>query len=73
MNHAESLRAAGTDHVAFHAAFAGLKTSKLRVAEIAQIARDYADIPNRRMTKTEAYREIEKAYIRRARFEAKIA
>ena len=67
------LRASGTDRSAFENAFANLKSAKhLTLAELAEIARQYAYTVTKYKSKASALDDISKAFVRQARFENKL-
>jgi hypothetical protein len=67
------LRASGTDRSAFENAFANLKSAKhLTLAELVEIARQYADTVTKYKSKASALDDISKAFVRQARFENKL-
>ena len=67
------LRATGTDRLAFDQALANLKAAKTQsAAEVAEIARQYADTVTKYKSKAVAHSDISKAFVRQARFENKL-
>lgn len=71
--HLTELRAAGTDQLAFDLAFKKLKASKsLKSPDVAEIARQFSLSETAYKSKNAAYTDIEKAFIRQARFENKL-
>jgi hypothetical protein len=71
--HLTELRNAGIDQQAFDLAFKKLKASKaLKSPDIAEIARQFSLSVTAYKSKTGAYSDIEKAFIRQARFENKL-
>jgi hypothetical protein len=71
--HLTELRDAGTDQPAFALAFKKLKASKsVKLADLAQIARQFSRSVTAYKTKAAAYSDIEKAFVREARFENKL-
>jgi hypothetical protein len=71
--HLTELRNAGIDQQAFDLAFKKLKASKsLKSPDIAEIARQFSLSVTAYKSKTVAYSDIEKAFIRQARFENKL-
>jgi hypothetical protein len=71
--HLTELREAGTDQQAFDLAFKKLKASKsIKVADLAEIARQFSRSVTAYKTKAAAYSDIEKAFVREARFENKL-
>jgi hypothetical protein len=71
--HLSELRDAGTDQPAFALAFKKLKASKsVKLADLAEIARQFSRSVTAYKTKAAAYSDIEKAFVREARFEGKL-
>jgi hypothetical protein len=71
--HLIELRQAGIDQQAFDLAFKKLKASKsLKSPDIAEIARQFSLSVTAYKSKTAAYSDIEKAFIRQARLENKL-
>jgi hypothetical protein len=71
--HLSELREAGTDQPAFALAFKKLKASKsVKLADLAEIARQFSRSVTAYKTKAAAYSDIEKAFVRDARFENKL-
>ena len=71
--HLTELRGAGTDQQAFELAFKKLKASKsVKLADLSEIARQFSLSVTAYKTKAAAYSEIEKAFVRQARFENKL-
>jgi hypothetical protein len=71
--HLTELRSAGTDQPAFALAFKKLKASKsVKLADLAQIARQFSLSVTAYKTKAAAYSDIEKEFVRQARFENKL-
>jgi hypothetical protein len=71
--HLGELRAAGTDQNAFDLAFKKLKASKsLKSPDVAEIARQFSLSVTAYKSKPAAYSDIEKAFVREARFENKL-
>jgi len=69
----ESLRDAGTDRAAFKAALAKLKADKsLKSAEIAEIARRYANKVTKYKSMAAAHADIASAFTQQARFAHKV-
>jgi hypothetical protein len=66
------LRASGTDKIAFEDALSSLKAGSLTLAELAEIARQYADTVTKYKSKAAALDDISKAFVRQARFENKL-
>jgi hypothetical protein len=72
-HHLAALRDAGTDQKAFELALQKLKTSKsLKSPDVAEIARQFSLSITAYKSKAAAYSDIEKAFIRQARFENKL-
>jgi hypothetical protein len=73
LQHLTELREAGTDQQAFNLAFKKLKASKsLKLPDVAEIARQFSLSVTPYKSKTAAYADIEKAFVRQARFENKL-
>jgi hypothetical protein len=71
--HLIELREAGTNQQAFDLAFKKLKASKsLKLADLAEIARQFSLSVTAYKSKPAAYSDIEKAFVRQARFENKL-
>jgi hypothetical protein len=71
--HLTEIRDAGTDQPAFALAFKKLKASKsVKLADLAEIARQFSRSVTAYKTKAAAYSDIEKAFVREARFENKL-
>jgi hypothetical protein len=71
--HLTALRDANTDQQAFDLAFKKLKASKsVKLADLAEIARRFSLSVTAYKSKAAAYSEIEKAFVRQARFEHKL-
>jgi hypothetical protein len=71
--HLTELHDAGTDQQAFDLAFRKLKASKsVKSADLAEIARQFSLSVTAYKSKAAAYADIEKAFVRRARFENKL-
>jgi hypothetical protein len=71
--HVTELRAAGTDPKAFDLAFKKLKASKsVKLPELAEIARQFSLSVTAYKSKADAHSDIEKAFVRQARFENKL-
>jgi hypothetical protein len=71
--HLTELRSAGTDQPAFALAFKKLKASKsVKLADLAEIARQFSLSVTAYKTKAAAYSDIEKEFVRQARFENKL-
>jgi hypothetical protein len=71
--HLTELRGAGTDQQAFDLAFKKLKASKsVKLADLAEIARQFSLSVAAYKSKPAAYSDIEKAFVREARFENKL-
>jgi len=69
----ESLRNAGTDRMAFEAALAKLKADKsMKSAEVAEIARRYANAVTKYKSTAAAHGDIASAFTRQARFAHKV-
>jgi hypothetical protein len=68
----DTTRAAGINPAAFEQAFTALRAAKISAPDLAQLTRDYANIVNKRLTKTASYYEIRTAFVQRARFENKL-
>jgi hypothetical protein len=69
----ESLRDAGTDRTAFEAALAKLKADKsLKAAEVAEIARRYANTVTKYKSMATAHADIANAFTQQARFAHKV-
>ncbi len=72
-HHVAALRSAGTERHAFDAAFERLKADKsLRSSAVAEIARQYALTVTKYKSIAAAHTDIEKAFVRQARFENKL-
>jgi len=73
MRHLTELREAGTDHNAFDLAFKKLKASKsVKLPDLAEIAHQFSLSVTAYKSKAAAYSDIEKAFVRQARFENKL-
>jgi hypothetical protein len=71
--HLAELRDAGTDQQAFDLAFKKLKAStSVKLADLAEIARQFSLSVTAYKSKAAAYSDIEKAFVRQARFENKL-
>jgi hypothetical protein len=71
--HVTELRNAGTDGPAFDLALKNLKASKsLKSADLSEIARQFSLSVTKYKSKAAAYDDIEKAFVRHARFENKL-
>jgi hypothetical protein len=71
--HLTELRDAGTNRQAFELALKKLKASKsVKSADLAEIARQFSLSVTAYKSKTAAYADIEKAFVREARFENKL-
>lgn len=71
--HLTELRNAGSDRSAFDQALKNLKDSKsIKLADLAQIARQFSLSVTAYKSKAVAYSDIEKTFIRQARFESKV-
>jgi hypothetical protein len=71
--HLTELRDAGTDQQAFDLAFQKLKASKsIKLPDLSEIARQFSLSVTAYKSKTAAYSDIEKAFVRQARFENKL-
>jgi hypothetical protein len=71
--HLTELRDAGTDQQAFDLTFSKLKASKsVKLADLAEIARQFSLSVTAYKSKGAAYSDIEKAFVRQARFENKL-
>ena len=71
--HLTELREAGTDQNAFDLAFKKLKASKsVKLPDLAEIARQFSLSVTAYKSKAAAYSDIEKAFVRQARFENKL-
>jgi hypothetical protein len=71
--HLTELRDAGTDQQAFDLAFKKLKVSKsVKSADLSEIARQFSLSVTAYKSKAAAYSDIEKAFVRQARFENKL-
>jgi hypothetical protein len=71
--HLTNLRGAGTDQQAFDLAFNKLKATKsAKLPDVAEIARQFSLSVTAYKSKAAAYSDIEKAFIRQARFENKL-
>jgi hypothetical protein len=67
------LRDAGTDQQAFDLAFQKLKASKsIKLPDLSEIARQFSLSVTEYKSKAAAYSDIEKAFVRQARFENKL-
>jgi len=72
-SHLASLRDAGTDRAAFDGALARLKADKsLKSAEVAEIARRYANTVTRYKSMAAAHADIASAFTQQARFAHKV-
>jgi hypothetical protein len=71
--HLTVLRGAGIDEAAFEVAFKKLKASKsVKLADLAEIARQFSRSVTAYKSKAVAYSDIQKVFIHRARFENKL-
>jgi hypothetical protein len=71
--HLTELRDASTEQEAFDLAFKKLKASKsVKLADLAEIARQFSLSVTAYKSKAAAYSDIEKAFVRQARFENKL-
>jgi hypothetical protein len=71
--HLTEIRNAGTDQQAFDLAFQKLKASKsVKLRDLAEIARQFSLSVTVYKSKPAAYSDIEKAFVRQARFENKL-
>jgi len=71
--HLAELREAGTDQEEFELAFNKLKASKsLKSPDVAEIARQFSLSVTAYKSKAAAYSDIEKAFVRQARFDNKL-
>ena len=71
--HLNELRDAGTDQQAFDLALKKLKASKsVRLPDVSEIARQFSLSVTAYKSKAAAYSDIEKEFIRQARFENKL-
>ena len=71
--HLTELRDASTDQQAFDLAFTKLKASKsVKLPDLAEIARQFSLSVTAYKSKPAAYSDIEKAFVRQARFENKL-
>ncbi len=71
--HLTELRDASTDQQAFDLAFKKLKASKsAKLADVAEIARQFSLSVTAYKSKAVAYSDIEKAFVRQSRFENKL-
>jgi hypothetical protein len=71
--HLTELRGAGTDQAAFVLAFQKLKASKsVKLADLAEIARQFSLSVTAYKSKASAHADIERAFVRQARFENKL-
>jgi hypothetical protein len=71
--HLAELRGAGTDQQAFDLAFKKLKASKsVKSGDLAEIAHQFSLSVTAYKSKAAAYSDIEKAFVRKARFENKL-
>jgi hypothetical protein len=71
--HLAALRDAGTDQQAFDLAIKKLRASKsVKLADLAEIARQFSLSVTAYKSKAAAYSDIEKAFVRQARFENKL-
>ncbi len=71
--HLTELRDAGKDQQAFDLTFKKLKASKsVKLADLAEIARQFSLSVTAYKSKAAAYSDIEKAFVRQARFENKL-
>jgi hypothetical protein len=67
------LRSAATDRQAFDAAFEMLKSDKtVKSADVAEVARRYGNTVTKYKSARAAHADIEKAFLRQARFENKL-
>ncbi len=72
-DHVRQLREAGTDRQAFDAAFEQLKVDKaIKSPDVAEIARQYSLSVTKYKSIKAAHSDIEKAFVRQARFENKL-
>jgi len=72
-SYVDSLRDAGTDRTAFEAALARLKADKsLKSAEVAEIARRYANTVTKYKSMAAAHADIASAFTQQARFANKV-
>jgi len=73
VHHVAQLRQSGTDRAAFDVSFENLKADKsLKAADVAEIARQYSLSITKYKSIGAAQTDIEKAFIRQARFENKL-
>lgn len=71
--HLTELRDAGTDQTAFDLAFKKLKASKsVKLPDLSEIARQFSLSVTTYKSKAAAHADIEKAFVRQARFENKL-
>jgi hypothetical protein len=72
-HHVFGLRGAGASRESFDTAFKALKTDKsLKAADVAEIARLYANSVTKYKSIKSAHADISKAFVRQARFENKL-
>ena len=72
-HHLTDLREARTDQNAFNLAFGRLKASKaIKLPDLAEIAHQFSLSVTAYKSKAAAYSDIEKAFVRQARFENKL-
>jgi hypothetical protein len=71
--HVFALRGTGTSRASFDAAFEALKADRsLKAADVAEVARLYANSVTRYKSIKSAHADISKAFVRQARFENKL-
>jgi hypothetical protein len=71
--HLNELRSAGTNQTVFDLAFKKLKASKsVKLADLSEIARQFSLSVTTYKSKAAAHSDIEKAFVRQARFENKL-
>jgi hypothetical protein len=71
--HLNELQSAGTDQAAFELAFKKLKASKsVKLPDLSEIAHQFSLSVTVYKSKVAAYSDIEKAFVRQARFENKL-
>ena len=70
--HLGQLRAAGTDRAAFDEAHKNMQAAGLSAADTAAIANQYGDTVTKYKSKADSHQDINRAFIRNARFMNKI-
>lgn len=72
-HHVTQLRNSGTDRLAFDWAFGELKSDRtIKLADVAEIARQYAESVTKYKSIRAAHEDISRAFVRQARFENKL-